>query len=163
MAGELIGAFGRVVSCSSDKVSIECQNKDLKGTIVWELPDHVEKRFVEGGRVVVADGRHKGHEGTVLKVSGSTVCILTSNNHEIEALRRNVEKVSKGAVLQENPFHFAANNVIKTVKGDVGIVLDSSKSCLKILNLNNEICTISNLECGATLNTRGITAKNKFN
>jgi ribosomal protein L24 len=55
----------------------------LKGTIVDEIPDHVEKRFADGARVVVVDGSNKGKEGTVLKTVKSTVYILTSNNNQI--------------------------------------------------------------------------------
>jgi hypothetical protein len=52
-------------------------------------------------------------------------------------LRRNVEKVAKGGMVQENPFNFIINDVIKTTTGEVGIVLDTSKNYIKILNLNN--------------------------
>ena len=48
-----------------------------------------------------------------------------------------MEKVGKGGMVQENPFNFIINDVMKTATREVGIVLDTSKNYIKILNLNN--------------------------
>lgn len=52
------------------------------------------------------------------------------------------------------------DNLIKTSKGTVGIVIETKKDSIKILDVNNTLQIISNMDFDSVLNTRNFTAKN---
>jgi hypothetical protein len=51
--------------------------------------------------------------------------------------------------------------LIKTTKGNVGIVISTNKDNIKILDINNSIQIVSNLDYESKINTRNLSAKNK--
>jgi hypothetical protein len=53
------------------------------------------------------------------------------------------------------------DELIKTTKGNVGIVISTNKDNIKILDINNSIQIVSNLDYESKINTRNLSAKNK--
>jgi transcription elongation factor len=53
------------------------------------------------------------------------------------------------------------DDLVKTNKNQIGIVLETTKDNIKILDTNNTIQIIGNMEVDSKLNTRNIVAKNK--
>lgn len=53
------------------------------------------------------------------------------------------------------------HDLIKTTKNQIGIVLETTKDNIKILDTNNTIQIIGNLDFDSKLNTRNIIAKNR--
>ena len=65
-------------------------------------------------------------------------------------------------VISENQLGLKKDDLIKTNKGSVGIVISTNKDNIKILDTTNIISIVNNLDYESKLNSRGIVAKNKF-
>ena len=52
--------------------------------------------------------------------------------------------------------------MIKTTKGNVGIVITTNKDNIKILDITNVISIVNNLDYESKMNTKNLVAKNKF-
>ena len=63
-------------------------------------------------------------------------------------------------ICEENVHGIKKDDLIKTSKGTVGIVIETKKDNIKILDVNNTIQIISNMDFDSVLNTRSFTAKN---
>ena len=64
--------------------------------------------------------------------------------------------------MSENQLGLKKDDLIKTTKGNVGIIISTSKDNIKILDITNVISIVNNLDYESKLNSRGIVAKNKF-
>lgn len=53
------------------------------------------------------------------------------------------------------------DDLIKTSKNQIGIVIETTKDNIKILDANNSIQIINNMDFDSKLNTRNIVAKNR--
>ena len=75
IAGELIGHFGTVVDIRDNIGVIECKSKDkeMNGEILYELLEHLTKKFRERERVKVISGADIGKTGIILKVEPKLV------------------------------------------------------------------------------------------
>lgn len=65
-------------------------------------------------------------------------------------------------VMGENLLGLKKDDLIKTTKGNVGIVITTNKDNIKILDLTNVISIVNNLDYESKMNSRGLVAKNKF-
>ena len=65
-------------------------------------------------------------------------------------------------VMNENLLGLKKDDLIKTTKGNVGIVITTNKDNIKILDLTNVISIVNNLDYESKMNSRGLVAKNKF-
>lgn len=65
-------------------------------------------------------------------------------------------------VMSENLLGLKKDDLIKTTKGNVGIVITTNKDNIKILDLTNVISIVNNLDYESKMNSRGLVAKNKF-
>lgn len=64
--------------------------------------------------------------------------------------------------MSENLLGLKKDDLIKTTKGNVGIVITTNKDNIKILDLTNVISIVNNLDYESKMNSRGLVAKNKF-
>ena len=54
------------------------------------------------------------------------------------------------------------DDLIKTTKGNIGVVVSTSKDNVKMIDINNCISIVNNLDYESKLNTRNLIAKNRF-
>lgn len=54
------------------------------------------------------------------------------------------------------------DDLIKTSKNLIGIVIETSKDNIKIMDTNNSIQIVNNMDFDSKINTRNIIAKNKI-
>ena len=64
---------------------------------------------------------------------------------------------------QENVHNLKKDDLIKTSKNVVGIVLSTTKDNIKILDMNNTIQIINNLDFDSKINSSLLLTKNKNN
>lgn len=64
---------------------------------------------------------------------------------------------------QENVHHLKKDDLIKTSKNIVGIVLSTTKDNIKILDMNNTIQIINNLDFDSKINSSLLLTKNRNN
>ena len=64
---------------------------------------------------------------------------------------------------QENLHNLKKDDLIKTSKNVVGIVLSTTKDNIKILDMNNTIQIINNLDFDSKINSSLLLTKNKNN
>ena len=65
------------------------------------------------------------------------------------------------AISTENLLGLKKDDLIKTTKGNVGIVIATNKDNIKILDTTNAIQIVGNLDYESKINTRNLSAKNK--
>ncbi len=53
------------------------------------------------------------------------------------------------------------DDLIKTTKGNIGIILSTNKDNIKILDVTNVISIVGNLDYESKINTKNLVAKNK--
>lgn len=161
IAGELQGCFGVVIDIKDNTVSIKCKNKDMVGKIIEEHIDHLSKRFKEAQRVKVVSGTDKGKVGLILKLEGKYADILTDNGNTIRINKNNLEVSTGENISQENVLGLKKDDLIKTTKNGVGIVISTNKDNIKMLDTNNVIQLIGNLDFESKINTNSLATKNK--
>jgi len=54
------------------------------------------------------------------------------------------------------------DDLIKTTKGNVGIVIATNKDNIKMLDVTNVISIVNNLDYESKMNTKNLVAKNRF-
>lgn len=64
---------------------------------------------------------------------------------------------------QENVHNLKKDDLIKTSKNIIGIVLSTTKDNIKILDMNNTIQIINNLDFDSKINSNLLLTKNKNN
>ena len=64
---------------------------------------------------------------------------------------------------QENVHNLRKDDLIKTSKNVVGIVLSTTKNNIKILDMNNTIQIVNNLDFDSKINSGVLLTKNKNN
>ncbi len=64
---------------------------------------------------------------------------------------------------QENVHNLRKDDLIKTSKNVVGIVLSTTKDNIKILDMNNTIQIVNNLDFDSKINSGVLLTKNKNN
>ena len=62
----------------------------------------------------------------------------------------------------ENLLGLKKDDLIKTTKGNIGVVISTNKDNIKILDISNCILIVNNLDYESKLNTRNLIAKNRF-
>lgn len=65
--GELKGMYGKVIESDAEKVVFRGENPEIKGIKLIEMPEHLEKKFAEGQKVVVIGGNSKGVHGSIIR------------------------------------------------------------------------------------------------
>lgn len=62
----------------------------------------------------------------------------------------------------ENLLGLKKDDLIKTTKGNIGVVISTNKDNIKMLDISNVISIVNNLDYESKLNTRNLVAKNRF-
>lgn len=65
-------------------------------------------------------------------------------------------------MIVDNLLGLKKDDLIKTTKGNVGIVITTNKDNIKILDVTNVISIVNNLDYESKLNTKNLVAKNRF-
>jgi DNA-binding IscR family transcriptional regulator len=66
------------------------------------------------------------------------------------------------AVIVDNLLGLKKDDLIKTTKGNVGIVITTNKDNIKILDVTNVVSIVNNLDYESKMNTKNLVAKNRF-
>lgn len=111
----------------------------------------------------VNSGADKGKTGIILKLDGKYADIWTDNENTIKINKNNLERYAGEIINQENVHHLKKDDLIKTSKNVVGIVLSTTKDNIKILDMNNTIQIINNLDFDSKINSSLLLTKNKNN
>lgn len=85
----------------------------------------------------------------------------TDNQNSIRVNKKNLEVSTAEIICAQNVHNLTKHDLIKTTKNQIGIVLETTKDNIKILDTNNTIQIIGNLDFDSKLNTRNIIAKNR--
>ena len=64
-------------------------------------------------------------------------------------------------ICEQNVHNLKKDDLIKTSKGIVGIVLETRKDSIKLLDTNNTIQIISNMDFDSLISTKNLIAKNR--
>ena len=123
--------------------------------------EHLAKRFKEGQRVKVVSGADAGKTGLILNIEPKVVEIWTDNNNSIKINRNNLEFHQGEAICPENIHELKKNDMIKTTKNIVGIVIETKKDSIKILDINNTVKIIHTMDFDSLLETKNLIAKNR--
>ena len=75
--------------------------------------------------------------------------------------KKNLEVNEGETICEENVHNLKKDDLVKTSKNQIGIVIETTKDNIKILDTNNTIQIIGNMEVDSKLNTKNIVAKNK--
>lgn len=164
VAGELARHHGILVEIRDSVGIIKCKNKEYKelyNVLLEEPLEHLAKRFKKGQRVKVISGADAGKSGLILEVEPRLVEIWTDNNNSIKINKNNLELYHGEAICQDNVHGLKKDDLIKTTKNVIGIVIETQKDNIKILDTNNTIQIISNMDFDSTINTRNLAAKNR--
>jgi DNA-binding IscR family transcriptional regulator len=65
-------------------------------------------------------------------------------------------------VIVDNLLGLKKDDLIKTTKGNVGIVITTNKDNIKILDVTNVVSIVNNLDYESKMNTKNLVAKNRF-
>lgn len=161
MVGEMTGCHGVVMEVRGNIVVLKCRGKEMAGRIIEDHIDHFSKRFKEGQRVKVVSGTEQGKTGLVLKVEGPYAEIWTDNENSIKINKNNLEVYRGEVTAAENLLGLKKDDLIKTTKGTIGIILSTNKDNIKMLDTSNTIQMIGNLDFEAKLNSHNLVAKNR--
>jgi transcription elongation factor SPT5 len=145
VGGELKGIVGRVYESSNKIVRIMCLNSDIKGMVVDELQENLQKKFREGERVVVMEGAYKGEEGMVYRNGSDTLSILTDANQKIDCLKRNVQTQLEARLSFANDLGVRPGHLI-SVRGTYGVVSAVKKVCVDYVSTRNHLLRATNGE-----------------
>lgn len=94
----------------------------------------------------VVSGTEKGKTGLILKVDGPIAEIWTDNENSIRINKNNLEVYQGVAISTENLLGLKKDDLIKTTKGSVGIVIATNKDNIKMLDTSNAIQIVGNLD-----------------
>ncbi len=111
----------------------------------------------------VNSGADKGKTGIILKLDGKYADIWTDNENTIKINKNNLELYMGEIINQENVHNLRKDDLIKTSKNVVGIVLSTTKDNIKILDMNNTIQIVNNLDFDSKINSSVLLTKNKNN
>lgn len=79
-------------------------------------------------------------------------------------INKNNLEVNMGEIInQENLHNLKKDDLIKTTKNLIGIVLSTTKDNIKILDMNNTVQIINNLDFDSKVNSSLLLTKNKNN
>jgi len=65
------------------------------------------------------------------------------------------------AIASENLLGLKKDDLIKTTKGNIGVVITTNKDNIKILDITNVISIVGNLDYESKLNAKNLVAKNR--
>ncbi len=118
----------------------------MNNKIVEEHIDHLSKRFKESQRVKVVSGSQKGKTGIIQKIDGPFAEIWTDNDHSIKINKNNLEVYRGQDIAAENSLGLKKDDLIKTTKGNIGVIIATNKDNIKILDMSNTISIVGNLD-----------------
>lgn len=106
-------------------------------------------------------GSEKGKTGTILRVQGAFAEIWTDNENSIKINKNNLEVYLGETVGSENLLGLKKDDLIKTTKGNIGIVISTNKDNIKMLDVTNVISIVGNLDYESKINTKNLVTKNR--
>jgi transcription elongation factor SPT5 len=144
--GELRDVLGIVDSVSVNHVIIRPKLEDIKQKLSFPL-DEVEKYFEQGEHVKVVAGRAAGVTGTVVRVEGERITILTDINYEeVQVFSSDVQETNEVSTGLDVVGQFKLHDLIllqsaaaSAAMPSVGVIIKLEKNVLQVIDNNGKV------------------------